>query len=458
MVYRLITGFSLCLCAALGMVTRSFADAVEITVSTVPDEARVLPEESAVFFAASDRRIRFQLMEMGDLPASLLADTPVTIIDPGGHSTRLTADSNGVAILSDAAPGVHAVVALGRAGHVAVPVVLRELADADAVATGDLATFDLPLLGVGPGEVMRVANSFLAPPTAVGTMADINRQPIRDGEILAGHQYLVRTGVGGRVVGRFHSLLRPDAPNGSLSGTNVMIYRAHQLVARATTDEEGRFEFENLQPGVHGLIAAGLAGYAAIAFEVFDAQDVVRSASQKSFVSTPGTEEKGESQRVGTSQPPAAGESLLVTLIPSPMVPPMMQAMRADAVVEPVPLEVGSAPLACGAMGVPCDGFGGGFGGGFAGDGFGGGFAGDGFGSGFAGGGFGGGGFGGGLGRGGFGGGGFGGGGGAFGGGGGLLGLAGLGAAIAAAASDRGRSRAPFPVPPVATPVQPVQP
>lgn len=435
MVCRLISGFSLCLCAALGAVIQVSADGAETNAATLQDQPRVLPEENAAFFAASDRRIRFQLMKLGDSPASLLAGTPVTVIDPRGRSTRLTADSKGVAILSNAAPGLHAVVAAGPAGHVAVPVVLREqaadenagdLAGADIVADGGLATVDLPLLDARPGAAMRVANSFLPPPTA-GTLADIDRQRVRESEIGEGHNYRVRSAAGGRVAGRVYSLLRPDATNGSLNGTTLMVYRGNQVVARATTDEEGRFEFENLQPGVHGLIAAGPVGYAAFAFEVVEAQDVVRSVSQKTLVTTSPKDANAKAHLASANQPPAGAGSLPVMVVPTPMVPGVLEAMRADADA-PTPLEVGLGPVAPGfappggAIGGAMGGPGGGFGGG-AGGGFGGGAGGGGTGAGI--------------------------------GAGGLLGLAGV--AAAAAAASRGRSdRAP--VPPVATPARPTSP
>ncbi len=421
MVYRLITGFSfVALCLSTALSTGSVVAAEpggELVKALVQEPQQALPEENAATFHKSDPRIRVQLVRL-DNAAGSLAGSSVTVISPQGKTTELTADSKGLVSLSKVTSGLHAIVVSGASGHAAIPLLLREVADEASeeteaedpalVSNDAVTTVHLPVMPIDPREVLRVATAFLPPATAAGSLADLDDQVVAGDEVAAAHLYHVVLGPAGRMEGRIVSPMLPGMPQPSLAGINVMVYSGNQLVARAITDDEGRFAAQNLRPGTHGLIAAGPAGYAAFAFDadVVGGGDVVKA------------QESADSQNgaalVRMNQPGAA--PLPVVIIPSPMVPSVVDAIREGQ----EPPAVGVEPLPPGFAPVPGGGFAGGAGGAVGGGGGGlGGAA-----------------------------------GGGLGGAGGLLALGGIGAAVAAAAASDNDDR-PIVFPPVATPAEP---
>lgn len=423
MLCRLITGFSfgsLCLVTALSTDAVFAADrGAELVQAVAQDSQSAIPEDNAATFHKSDPRVRLQLVRLDGSTGSL-GGSSVTVINPQGKSTQLTADSKGLVSLSKVTAGLHAVVVSGAGGHAAVPLMLREepagdsaetvsTEDASVVSNDAVTTVHLPVMPIDPREVLRVATAFLPPAPAAGSVSGLD-SPL-DGDVAPAqaHLYHVLLGPDGRMDGRIISPPLPGAAPVNLAGINIMIYSGNQLVARAITDEQGRFLVQNLRPGAHGLIAAGQAGYAAFAFDadVANAGDVVRNTADAENSVT----------LVRMMQPGAA--PLPVVIIPSPLVPSVFDAIR-EGQGAGAP---GAEPLPPGVAPVPGAGFAGGAGGGGA-------FGGGGGGLGAAGGG--------------------------LGGAGGLLALGGIGAAAAIAASnDNDR---PIVLPPVATPAEPAAP
>ncbi len=406
MLCRLITGFSfgsLFLVTAMSTTPASAADQrTELVKAVAQDSSPAFPEDNAATFHKSDPRIRLKLVRL-DGSAGSLAGSSVTVINPQGKSTQLTADSKGVVSLSKVTAGLHAVVVTGAAGHAAVPLMLRQDADDAAepqsedpsvVNNRPVTTVHLPVMPINPQEVLRVTSAFLPPSPATRPTSGLETLPTGEAQVAGAHLYHVQLGPDGRMEGKISSLTPA-----SLAGINIMIYSGNQLVARSITDDQGRFMVQNLRPGAYGLIAAGQAGYVAFAFDA-DLADggLVRNANSANDLTL-----------VSMLQPPGA---LPVQIIPQEMVPPVVDAIQDGTVPGAEPVPPGVAP-------VPGAGFAGGGGGG-------GGFGGGGGGLGAAGGG--------------------------LGGAGGLLALGGIGAAVAIAASD---DDSPIVVPPVATPAVP---
>lgn len=417
MLCRLITGFSF---GSLCLFTTLSADAVvaadrgaELVQAVAQDSPSAFPEDNAATFHKSDPRIRLQLVRL-DGSAGSLGGSSVTVINPQGKSTQLTADSKGLVSLSKVTAGLHAVVVSGAGGHAAVPLMLREAAGEDSAATlpedaaivsnEAVTTVHLPVMPIDPREVLRVATAFLPPVPADGSVSGLESPLTVDSEVTRAHLYHVVLGPDGRMEGRIISPALPGAAPANLAGINIMVYSGNQLVARSITDGQGRFLVQNLRPGAHGLIAAGQAGYAAFAFDAdfADSGEVVRHAGVENGMTL-----------VRMMQPGAA--PLPVPIIPPPMVPSVVDAIREGQ----GPDAPGVEPLPPGVAPVPGAGFAGGAGGAVGGGGGGlGGAA-----------------------------------GGGLGGAGGLLALGGIGAAAAIAASND--DDRPIVLPPVATPAEP---
>ncbi len=69
----------------------------------------------------------------------------------------------------------------------------------------------------------------------------------------------------GRVVGHLSS-----ATNEAAEQMNVFLFKNRKVIGRAISNQKGRFEFEDLQPGVYSLVAVGPHGLAAVGFELVE--------------------------------------------------------------------------------------------------------------------------------------------------------------------------------------------
>ncbi|MGV3486692.1 MAG: hypothetical protein ACO1RT_19900 [Planctomycetaceae bacterium] len=339
------------------------ADDQRLTAVATQDEPRTVPQDNTAYFSRADRKVRFQLVKLSGGDEQMLAGTRVTVVGPTGQEAELTADEQGVATLDNAQPGLHAMVVTGPKGHTAVPVAFRE-ADAPPaeVAQGDgqMTPVMLPLTDLNPKEVVRLTGSYLTPDMG-GSYEDIDSEFVGSGDVSQAFRYRVRLGDEGTLDGQVYSLARSQI---SVAGTNVLIYRGNQLVGRATANDIGRFTIPNMVPGIYGLVAAGPAGYAAFAFEAYDAATVALTSGAQTLVS---------------ANTLAPGTILPVMLIPPAMMPAVLQQIRAaggffgldggfagDGFVPPVP-GAGAAPFGPGGFGGGFAGPGGGFGGGFGG-------------------------------------------------------------------------------------------
>lgn len=142
----------------------------------------------------------------------------------------------------------------------------------------------------------------------------------------------------------------------------VFLVRGGAVIGQSEVDAEGRFGFSGLQPGIHGLVAAGPDGFGAVSVEFRAGQPAVPKAA------------RGEARIRTVSQPqglPGAGGPLVLGLVPPQDFALLFSALGlgGGAPFGPSPF---APPPPFGAGGGPMGGgFGGGFGGG--GGGFGGG-------------------------------------------------------------------------------------
>lgn len=381
------------LCSLLGLpLTALESAAQERLIAVVQDEPRNIPEDNTALFSRADRKVRFQLVKLSGAGGEMLAGTNVTVIGPTGEEAELTADAQGFATLSNAKPGLHALVVAGRDGHTAVPVALRETDGpvgfdlADAPESGTAPVVRLPLMDIEPTEVVRLTSSYL-PPEMGGSYDEIDSEFVASGEVSQALQNRVRLGDEGTLDGQVYSMVRSGRSTSGLGGTNILIYRDNQLVSRTVADDLGKFSFNNMVPGVYGLIGAGPAGYAAFGFEAYDAATVASANQSGTLVAF-----QDAKNSVSTTNAMARGSVLPVLLVPPAMVPAVVDQIRAAGLavgdtggfagdpgfVSPVP-GAGVAPFGGpGGFAAPGGfaGSGGGFGGAVGGAGAGGGFGG----------------------------------------------------------------------------------
>ena len=340
---RLFTATAVIFCFASAA---SAVDGDRLVATSLQDEPRNIPEDNTAFFSRADRKVRFQLVKFSGDTSDMLAGTSVTVIDPNGTKTKLTADAEGIATLEDASPGLHALVVTGEQGHTALPIALREsgVAADDNAPAKVASSVKLPLMDIDPKELVRVTSSYLAPGMS-GAYEDIDDTFVTTGQVTQGLQYRVRLGSEGTLEGQVYSMLRSGLTTYGVEGTNILIYRGNELVQRTIADQFGKFSVGGMVPGVYGLCGIGAGGYAAFGFEAYNAAAIAQMGNRQTLVSMTAMQ---------------AGSSLPVVLVPPAMVPAVVDQIRAAA----PPVADGSGGGGPGAPGLGAPGAGGAPGGG----------------------------------------------------------------------------------------------
>jgi hypothetical protein len=134
------------------------------------------------------------------------------------------------------------------------------------------------------GMVNRAVNSFLPPFAEKGWAENLNRSLLETGKVIPTHRYQVHLNAQGEMEGQIFPLLIPEVFARKVGGTNILIHRDGEVVARTLSDESGRFIVKDLKPGHYGLVAAGVVGYAAFAFDAVEG-DITTELSEST---TPG--------------------------------------------------------------------------------------------------------------------------------------------------------------------------
>lgn len=286
-------------------------------VAARQDETRRLPSDNAALFTAASRQVSISLdLLSGDASGSALAGTLVTVVDASGNARQFTADDTGMVTVDEAQEGPHAVVASTDTAHGSSLFMFEEQEDAADAIDADLVETKparMTLLNITADGLLPIIDDYLVTAEAADDASPFaDDQLAGDTPIGPGFGFQVELGPNGELSGQVVSVAG-NATGQSLAGTTVVILKDGQAVARDVTDADGRFALSGVRPGVHGVIAAGPAGYAAFAFEAISGDAVtVRPNAPITFVST---------------RLMAAGQ-LPVVLIPPQMVPAVIDSIR----------------------------------------------------------------------------------------------------------------------------------
>lgn len=369
---------------------------------------RQIPAKNWLYVPNGSQPVRVQLTKLDGTKASELAGTVLSVVSPDATQSRFQVNDDGVVVFKPERTGVYSFISMGPQGHVAFPVVIRlgnegGTDDGSAVDSGMTPTIKLSIFTLGASEASRAVSSYLPP--SQWTLSDIDSPLVATGEITSTIDYRVNLSQTGRMEGQVVTLMQDRIVRQNIEGNNLLLYKNGELIARAISDELGRFAFEQLQPGNYGIICAGPGGYGAFGFEAVMPSLTTSKKSNETFVTK-------MVQQSPVAGPYTTADVLPIIPIPRPLITGLPALLRTDELIEEeivmIQPEAAFAPVPGGGGA----GFGGGPGGGFGG----------------------------------------GGGGGGIGGAGGLLGLAGLGVAAALAASDSNDRVITNPTPDPATP------
>ncbi len=283
---------------------------VRLVALSRQDEARRLPVDNSAMFTAASRKVSIALdiLASGEDKSSL-AGTMVTVVDGAGNAREFTANDAGIVTIDNVTEGPHAIVASTDEAHGSSLFVFQEeKSDAFESDLVEAKPARMTMLSVSGDGLIPIINEYLK---------DSDASPFADDELGssvatgAAFGYQVELGPNGELNGQVISV---GAGNRSLAGTTVVILKDGQAVARDVTDADGRFSMLGVRAGVHGLVAAGPAGYSAFAFEAVAGNAITNTWSNSEF------------RLVSTVA--MAAKNLPVVLIPPKMVPAVITSIR----------------------------------------------------------------------------------------------------------------------------------
>lgn len=341
-------------------------DATPVPSQTPPT---VLLDQATVYATQAQKQVELRLTGLPTSAEGQEIQTSVLLIRPDGTSARVAVSPEGSVLVDDVKAGLHAAFVLSPIGHAAIPFVVRE-ESGEADDNAAPAVITIPAFQLSMGMVNRAVNSFLPPFAEKDWAENLNRSLLETGKVIPTHRYQVNLNAQGEMEGQIFPLLMPEVFSRKVGGTNILIHRDGEVVARTLSDESGRFIVKDLKPGHYGLVAAGVVGYAAFAFDAVEG-DITTELSKSTttgnslytLVSTARSANAAETLIAAVSQ----GSILPVAPIPSGLVPGDMFAIPMEGCTDcGMPVEEGCETCGgiAGGCGAPSSGVGHGGGGG----------------------------------------------------------------------------------------------
>jgi len=341
-------------------------DATPVPSQTPPT---VLLDQATVYATQAQKQVELRLTGLPTSAEGQEIQTSVLLIRPDGTSARVAVSPEGSVLVDDVKAGLHAAFVLSPIGHAAIPFVVRE-ESGEADDNAAPAVITIPAFQLSMGMVNRAVNSFLPPFAEKDWAESLNRSLLETGKVIPTHRYQVNLNAQGEMEGQIFPLLVPEVFSRKVGGTNILIHRDGEVVARTLSDESGRFIVKDLKPGHYGLVAAGVVGYAAFAFDAVEG-DITTELSKSTttgnslytLVSTARSANAAETLIAAVSQ----GSILPVAPIPSGLVPGDMFAIPMEGCTDcGMPIEEGCETCGgiAGGCGAPSSGVGHGGGGG----------------------------------------------------------------------------------------------
>jgi hypothetical protein len=341
-------------------------DATPVPSQTPPT---VLLDQATVYATQAQKQVELRLTGLPTSAEGQEIQTSVLLIRPDGTSARVAVSPEGSVLVDDVKAGLHAAFVLSPIGHAAIPFVVRE-ESGEGDDNAAPAVITIPAFQLSMGMVNRAVNSFLPPFAEKDWAENLNRSLLETGKVIPTHRYQVNLNAQGEMEGQIFPLLMPEVFSRKVGGTNILIHRDGEVVARTLSDESGRFIVKDLKPGHYGLVAAGVVGYAAFAFDAVEG-DITTELSKSTttgnslytLVSTARSANAAETLIAAVSQ----GSILPVAPIPSGLVPGDMFAIPMEGCTDcGMPVEEGCETCGgiAGGCGAPSSGVGHGGGGG----------------------------------------------------------------------------------------------
>jgi hypothetical protein len=242
---------------------------------------------------------RISAIEPNEAVTVPIEQLDVALLKDGEKVSKSTTDDDGKFVLKDVEPGVYTLLASGRNGFLAYGVqVLPKLEEFDILEKdGDtqfkpgelkrayyVSHFNVPQDAVIADELQidaaavppefstlkRISQNYLpsASALAIDRDEDDTKATEKASNIKGGFKYALSDS--GGFHGRIQPIATSDGKPGKLSEMNVFLIQDDIEAARVAVEENGKFEIENVEPGVYSIVAAGKDGFAALSLELVE--------------------------------------------------------------------------------------------------------------------------------------------------------------------------------------------
>ncbi len=237
----------------------------------------------------------------------------VSLVQASEVISRTTTDDTGFFVTDEVEPGTYTLCVSGDDGFLAygIQVIERDDVEADSLPVplpgGDdegasvtrrrlqLASFSGANAIQEDGEVKitaavippeftalrRIMQDYVPADVGVGMGTSVGSQiNVKDSVVAGGFQ--ITLSADGTLTGRVAPLTSEDEEPIRLQEMNAFLLLDDEIYARASVDEDGNFEFNDVEPNIYGFAAAGKDGFAALSFQAVAAEDLESSANPDS--------------------------------------------------------------------------------------------------------------------------------------------------------------------------------
>jgi hypothetical protein len=193
----------------------------------------------------------------------------VVIVGEDGVSQRVETDTDGKFAFANVTPGIYTLAA--RSERSLSIVALHVVNSADENAKAYPTTIEMPAATIDVATVKMAITRYLPPDASSlstvsmkkADLAHLAPKVLSDQEFRVGHY-------DGGMRGRIYTAGADGASLPNAMKTNVFIMKDGEEVARAITDDLGRFEIKDLPLGQYSLLTLGASGLGLVGFELVD--------------------------------------------------------------------------------------------------------------------------------------------------------------------------------------------
>ena len=239
------------------------------------DEQVAIPQDIVPRVLLSSRELRLKTS----------SDVKLTVLNEFQEEETIETGPDGVPTVVGIARGWYTVIAHSLNGIAVIPLIVDVVPeDLEAEVGDDQAEVEIPLIPEGNSVAAAAGRFYLRDDAG----ADVDEVAVPDPETMQyrtqlRHDYRIRLTEDGKLLAQVIARSQDGQTVMKAANHNVILVKDGRRIGNEVSDEDGRVEFEDVLPGVYGIVAAGPGGYTAFAFEATDTR-LVDNMQRQGFV------------------------------------------------------------------------------------------------------------------------------------------------------------------------------